>query len=414
MLPPILEVVVVWHPDDDMGENVARRLVGHFHGTTFSGLIGGAVEVFTRSQPWTRAGGPPRPVALPDGSQPPNGLAVAEITAVVPVLGDALVHAVQTDPAWRSYLADVSLARTGHAGRLGVFPLDTGNDLRETAADDLLTPWMRIGSVPDENAVSTGQWLRDLAQGLAQLAAGRTPLQVFISHTRQGGSADSEVLDLTDKVRDVLGRSRLQDFFDAHTLQPDQDWREQLRQHAADAAVLCLRSDLYATRAWCQEEVVIAKRKGASVVILDALERGEERGSFLLDHAPRVPVRRDASGWGRVDVERAVSLLVDECLKRALWRRQEMAAADRLGFEVAWWAPHAPEPLTLATWLADGGTAFFDGREPVRILHPDPPLAEPEREVLNQLARLAGATGDLDLMTPRQLAARGGGETRGD
>ena len=43
----------------------------------------------------------------------------------------------------------------------------------------------------------------------------------------------------------------------------------------------------------------------------------------------------------------------------------------------------------------------------LRILHPDPPLAEDERAALQQLVALAGY-GQLDLTTPRLMAARGG------
>ena len=42
----------------------------------------------------------------------------------------------------------------------------------------------------------------------------------------------------------------------------------------------------------------------------------------------------------------------------------------------------------------------------LRILHPDPPLAQEERAVLQHLAHLAGY-GQLDLTTPRLLASRG-------
>lgn len=48
LLPPVLEIFVVWHPGDDAGATVAGWLLDHFHGTAFSGLIGGAVEVYTR------------------------------------------------------------------------------------------------------------------------------------------------------------------------------------------------------------------------------------------------------------------------------------------------------------------------------------------------------------------------------
>jgi hypothetical protein len=42
MLPPVLEIYVVWHPDDAAGKTAADQIVAHFHGTLFSGLIGGA------------------------------------------------------------------------------------------------------------------------------------------------------------------------------------------------------------------------------------------------------------------------------------------------------------------------------------------------------------------------------------
>jgi len=61
MLPPILEFYVVWHPDDDEGKGLAGELLEHFHGNPFSGLIGGAVELFTRSAGWRDSTDAPRP-----------------------------------------------------------------------------------------------------------------------------------------------------------------------------------------------------------------------------------------------------------------------------------------------------------------------------------------------------------------
>jgi hypothetical protein len=151
--------------------------------------------------------------------------------------------------------------------------------------------------------------------------------------------------------------------------------------------------------------MLFAKQTGLPVVILDALGRGDERGSFLMDHAPRVRLHRDASGWRESDVRLGLNLLVNESLKRALWQRQEELAADRPGLNVAWWAPHAPEPATLVHWLQSRGAAPA-GATP-RVLHPDPPLGPDERLVLDAIATAAGLPG-IDIMTPRLLAARGG------
>jgi hypothetical protein len=154
--------------------------------------------------------------------------------------------------------------------------------------------------------------------------------------------------------------------------------------------------------------VLIAKRAGVPLVILDALGKGEERGSFLMDHVPRVPVREANGDWDTSQVRIGLNILVDECLKRALWRRQEKLASGR-NVGVSWWAPHAPEPVTMVHWLkARREAGELQPADDLRVLHPDPPLGRDERAVLEDLVSLSGVTGKLDLLTPRTLAARGG------
>ena len=51
-LPPILEIFVVWHPGDRDGRTVSDALMDHFHSRIFSGLAGGAFEVYNRSTGW--------------------------------------------------------------------------------------------------------------------------------------------------------------------------------------------------------------------------------------------------------------------------------------------------------------------------------------------------------------------------
>jgi len=211
-------------------------------------------------------------------------------------------------------------------------------------------------------------------------------------------------------VRQVIGSTRLDDFFDANDLQPGTDWDANLRRKSSTSAMLAVRTDLYSSREWCQREIAIAKTHGMPVIMLDAIGRGEERGSFLMDHVPRVALRKSEGRWQKKDVYRALNLLVDECLKRALWTRQRELAAERPELDVAWWAPHAPEPLTLSHWI-NAYIAAADGKEgegDIRILHPDPPLGPEEREVLIAYAASTRLGRGIDIMTPRQLATRGG------
>ncbi|MFO1152777.1 MAG: hypothetical protein U1E42_03785 [Rhodospirillales bacterium] len=412
MLPPVLEIYVVWHPADAEGCIIAKRIVDHFHGTAFSGLIGGAIEVYARSEGWSRSDDAPRPLPWWDNN-PISGVEQPSFVAVVPILGVGMAKAVQKDGPWKAYVSAFAQARAAGPDRVGIFPYRLDARATDgTTLSEILGNFQCIATSlnsPTEEAIP--DICRDLSQGVAQLLRRNSSrLKVFISHTKRS-SAGSEgyIQALIAAVREVIGNTRLQEFFDARDLQPGCDWDTELRFEASTSALLSLRTDLYPSRAWCQREVLIAKCSGMPVITMDAIETGEERGSFLMDHVPRVPVRRDDGNWRKADIHKGLNVLVDECLKRALWQRQEeLAIARGPGINIAWWAPHAPEPATLAEQLDAWKNA---GRSPagtVRILHPDPPLGPDELKVLNQIASLAGISGGLDIMTPRLLAARGG------
>jgi hypothetical protein len=403
MLPPVLEIYVVWHPEDEGGAVAAGQIVRHFHGTSYLGLIGGAVEVFVRSQGWAEPAGAPRP--LPFMQPYPNGVAEAEFVAVVPVLGRRLLLELERHPdgEWSRYVAMIAGAR---GERVQVLPLRLeGVGLEDTHLGALLGGIQCIGVPSQFVAEDPGELLcRDLGQALAQfLTPGSARLRVFLSHTKRPGTHGAATLQaLIEQTRRLISNTRLGEFFDANTLQGGTDWAQELVNEAAQGALLALRTDRYATREWCQKEMITAKRAGVPLVILDALDEGEARGSFLMDHVPRIPGGATPTDQS---ILRALNQLVDECMKRELWLRQQELAAARPELDVAWWAPHAPEPVTLASWLlanppsADGG--------PIRILHPDPPLGPDEQDVLAELAALAGAENRLEVMTPRGLAARG-------
>jgi hypothetical protein len=406
VLPSVLEIFVVWHPADEAGPSVAQTLLDHFHGTTFTGLIGGAVEVYVRSAGWERPDGPPRPIPLP-GRPTVEGVPPARYVAVLPVMGLALARAVERDESWYRYLAELLTPST----EVKIIPVQASRRADEGRLYRLLGSYLYV-ALPDQRAdvdsvPGTGRdWLRDVVQALTQFVAGsQDRLRIFVSHTRKSQADAAAIRDLTELVRDVIVHTRLDHFFDANNLQIGGRWVDDLRSNAACGAMLALRTDRYASRAWCQEEIQVAKEHGVPLVVMDALEEVEQRGSFLMDHVPRVPAHRTADGWARQDVCLGLSLLVDEALKRALWRRQEELGAE---LPIAWWAPHAPEPLTFASWLLRQDPEQMPEDRPLRILHPDPPLGRPERLVLEQILHLRGSDRRLDVMTPRQLAARGG------
>ena len=413
MLPPVLEIFVLWHPRDAVGRDIAEELVAHFRGVSFSGVIGGGIHVSLRSTGWLEDQGAPQPVYTPL-SPGPNGLQPARYVALVPLLGVELASNIETEGSWKGFIENLVKEQQDVPARVCIFPyLLDRQAVNQTKLGAILSPYQRIATGAPSKTDDTPKGLRcrDLSQALAQMLSPsrHERLTVFISHTKRNSESEGpEVQDLVDLVRSLVGQTHLSEFFDASDLQPGEDWAQELRAHSARSALLSIRTDLYSSREWCQREVAIAKCAGMPVVTLDAIGSGEERGSFLMDHVPRMPVRKDGASWSKQDVLRALDVLTNECLKRAIWNKQKEVNAADVGTEIAWWAPHAPEPLTLLHWIEQEGTECPDDRDVVRILHPDPPLGPEEHAFLSRLARMSKLDCDVDIMTPRLLAARGG------
>src|SRR5262249_52775664 len=156
----------------------------------FTGLIGGAMEIYVRSRGWRFPLDAPRPIPVPD-APPPRGLGQALLTAVVPIIGTELAAAVQhSSGVWFDYLTDLVTARNDYPERVGIFPIVTDPTAAHgTVLADILGRFHGVGrgrSSPDEPVAE--RRCRDLAQGIAQFLGGLSGsadgrLTVFISHT---------------------------------------------------------------------------------------------------------------------------------------------------------------------------------------------------------------------------------------
>ncbi len=394
---------VLWHPDDADGRRIADGLLEHFHGTAFAGLVGGAVEVYERSTGWSSEGSPPRP--FPFVEPLPNGLATAAVTAVVPILGTHLARAVQDDDEWRAYVQALVAARDSDSG-VAIFGVKI--DDAAMADTDLARILGDVQLLAPGTATNNASLCRDLAHSISGFANGTPgqPLHVFISHTKRNSpeEAPDRVQELVARVREVIGQTHLRPFFDATDLQPGVQWEEALIDAASSSALLIVRTDLYASRDWCQREVLAAKRADMPVVALQALLDGEERGSFLMDHVPTVSCDRTDIEEQRAAIEAALNKLVDEALKRALWSHQRARLAS-YGFD--WLPANAPEPTTLAAWLRTvARRPAPDDR--LFVLHPDPPLGRAELDAIEDILGVGGFDDLVEILTPRTFASRGG------
>lgn len=405
-IPPILDVFVVWHPDDRIGAERFVELHEHFHSPAFSGLAGGAVEVYARSEPWTAEESAPRPLGI--GTPLSNGLPAAQFNAIIPVIDTSLARAV-ADPRsrWGDYIREI--ATLNQRNGVGVYPVVAdGFRWGNTVVNEILG---ESQTLPTAVNTDSGLFGRELAQAITQRIQHEeglpTRLKVFVSHTKHRSHEEitRAAPVIFDRVRARILQTHLKTFFDAQDIQPGDDWERVLEDGAASSALLMLRTDLYAGRDWTQREVRTAKRSGMPVVCMYALTAGEERGSFLMDHVPSVVCDLADPDPG---IDLALNRLVDEALKNTLWRAQT-SYLSKDGFD--WLPAQSPEPTTLAPWLAAHRETHPDDSH-LWVIHPDPPLGPAESGVLFQLCALAGYDVDVDMFTPRTFAARGGSTRR--
>ncbi len=400
-IPPILDVFVVWHPVDTIGAKRFAEIHEHFHSPAFSGLAGGAVEVYARSEPWD-TGAAPR--ALGIDMPLCEGLPSAQFNAIVPIIDTGLLRAVaDSADVWNAYLREI--AAIVRSSGVGVYPVVAeGLQWGRSALYEILGD---IQTLPSTVNADPGIFARELGQAITQRIKREknlpTRLTVFVSHTKRQSAEEAARSGppIFERVRNHIQQSHLSGFFDAQDIQPGGDWENTLQDSAASNALLMIRTDLYAARDWTQREVHTAKRSGMPVVCMYALTSGEERGSFLMDHVPSVVCDPTDPDPG---IELALNRLVDEALKNTLWQVQTSYLLED-GFD--WLPAQSPEPTTLAPWLAAHQEAQPHDKH-LWVIHPDPPLGPAERLVLLQLCALAGYDVDVDVLTPRTFAARGG------
>ncbi|MCY4068492.1 MAG: toll/interleukin-1 receptor domain-containing protein [Acidimicrobiaceae bacterium] len=249
---------------------------------------------------------------------------------------------------------------------------------------------------------------RELSQAVAQLVGDPfgERLKIFISHTKRHRVEEEQdhIDELVDRVRAAISGTHLQGYFDTADLQPGEDWEQELKSQAASSALLAVRTDLYASREWCQRELLVAKRADMPIVTLNGVQQKEERGSFLLDHVPSVVYRQIDEELRQPSIEEALNLLVDAALARALWGLQKDTLAE-LGVACDWAPSNAPEPVTVLPWLLKNRERSVD-EGPFLIMHPDPPLGLEEAKALRELFEVAGIHDAVDIVTPQTYKSR--------
>ena len=373
-----LVVYVVWHPLFVEGAAFARDVYDQLRGDPtkpFGTKLG--IPVYYRSSP----AGPESPLPLDVDFDE------AEETVVV-VLADAnmLAHA-DGEKGWRSYVLGLQ-ARCKRGRFFGVACRKGAERLAQ--AKEAAPSWELMYLLTDIGAQRKDLRHRLLVSLVAILDGGDGTAErratLFLSHSTLNGGA------IAKEMREqISAKWPLKVFFDKLDIPVGHDFAKVLEDMIVPAeargvvGLVALLTDEYASRDWCQREVLFAKRAQRPMLVVHMLTRGEDRSFPYLGNVP-------SAVWtslGGSNTERAEALAerMFELILHSLHMKKQLAALSRLyGLDEPVLLTRPPELLD----VADGSARV--------LVYPDPPLTDAELSVFGEHR--------WRLFTPTQLAQK--------
>jgi len=220
-------------------------------------------------------------------------------------------------------------------------------------------------------------------------------LRLFVSHAKIDGLPLA--LALKHQIESL---GWLKGFYDADDLPAGSDWQEELERGVGSSLIVMLRTEVYDSRHWCQQEVLWADEYATPAVLVDARTAlNHPAGVLPFDRFPTV---RIPDG----NLIRVLFLALREGLRFLYFmRRVEMMKHNGelpfpIELRVFSYPPSIPGLLRACRALA---TSNEPAKTPRMILHPDPALRAGLFEAAQALVSTYAS--GVRLMTPNTLAA---------
>jgi SLOG cluster2/TIR domain len=355
---PSVVTYVVWHPAFEHGATLARQIFAFLNrdlDAPEARAIG--IPVYFRSTP------------LPGGTLPLEIKPAPGTLSFVILLVD---RHMGEDPHWRPYIDNLLARLEGH-----VLPCLFTRVTAELGPNfhALNSVFLQLDTV--SQAERSQQLLHAVSHSLSRLllkppeAAGSPPppISLFVSHAKRDGTPFAQALRSF-----ILNQTQASAFFDANHIVPGHSFDVQIFSAVARSALIVIQTDAYASREWCRREVIEAKRLGRPIVVLNAVQKGEERSFPYLGNVPTLrwtPQEQSIQETCRT----LVDMTLREVLHAAFFAREIVQLKSLYPLlEQAQILTRPPELLT--------APRPQPGAPPPPVIYPDPPIGDEELEIL--------------------------------
>lgn len=183
-------------------------------------------------------------------------------------------------------------------------------------------------------------------------------IKLFISHAKK------DCLPEAKGLRDYLNSStKMSTFFDENDILDGNDFAKQIENNVATSLLIVLKSDIYADREWCRNEVLIAKRNDIPTVIVNCVKKRVKRTFPYIGNCPMVQY---SDNWSEM-----ILVLLKVALNQ-VYQKQLLQTIISEKPNIDDFMPHNPELFTFINI----------SKNKKRILYPEPPLGKEEQLVL--------------------------------
>ncbi len=371
---PFFNVFVVWHPDFGKDGATGRAVAEMFY------------REFCRDpeRPMSPAVGVPiyfRTSQHADVAPPSIDFNSAHHNVVVLLVDSSMV----LDEAYRRFAQDLAQAATEPHNRLIAFQfpgtgrLPLRNLQQTTLPQDEAERTARLRLIFASECCRLLQHRPRGSEGGTQLSL--EPPQLFISYAKRDAEEQAEDL------KALVEKTHVDTFFDKVDIAPGYDFTAEIRESIKRSVVLAWQSDEYASRPWCNIELLTAKESLRPIVVVLGVKSGEERSFPYLGNVRTIV----ATGGNSTEI---IIAAVREYLRK-LYAEGRFTSLSDAGL-----IPHArfylfrpPEPIDGALLERKTQASGSDGAPtaPTReqrkewVFYPDPPLCTVESDMLARL-----------------------------
>jgi TIR domain len=364
-----LNIYVVWHPDYSAGQVYFRSIFNLLCRKTDQPLQRGIeIPVYPRSSCGETGNFPP-----------PIEFREADRNFIILLVDDSMF----IDKSWRNYVKNL-LSPTKNYTFLPVALTSNAFKMME----ELKKPhFLRLYEMQDNNEEDLytrrfHQLSIALMQKLTNYLRSETgddknsakKVQLFISHAKADGKEVAYKF-----VKYIRDNYTLSTFFDTTDMPYGEDFPEHVKHELKDGIVVVFHTDMYASREWCMNEVLWAKRYMTPVLVINCLQNNEPRSFPYMGNGPVIRLKKSKRKYNEI-VHEALFLILKNLhaqhqiskYKQLYWNKDEQP----LQFG------NTPELLhfeSIQQYLKNKDITS------VTVIYPDPPLGYEENILLNNV-----------------------------